>query len=222
FARDGFTNLFDTFRPMYAVWLGDNWRASDRLTLNLGLRWDADPSMAAPPGVVPNSIPISNGVLSGDFGYKTDIRDWKDFAPRAGFTYNVAGKNDLVIRGGSGIYDASPVSNVTYSPKVYSQLITATFANDGRANFITNPTNGVAADQIFSGAVRTPVQSPRVIVGDYSRSRSTPSPASTSTSRITTRTATRARSIRTCSSIQPPATTRIRRPDGRTRRTARC
>ena len=167
FARDGFTNLFDTFRPMYAVWLGDNWRASDRLTLNLGLRWDADPSMAAPPGVVPNSIPISNGVLSGDFGYKTDIRDWKDFAPRAGFTYNVAGKNDLVIRGGSGIYYASPVSNVTYSPKVYSQLITATFANDGRANFITNPTNGVAADQIFSGAVRTPVQSPRVIVGDF-------------------------------------------------------
>jgi hypothetical protein len=167
FARNGFTNLFDTFRPMYAVWIGDNWRASDRLTLNLGLRWDADPSMAAPPGVVPNSIPISNGVLSGDFGYRTDIRDWKDFAPRAGFSYNVAGKNDLVIRGGSGIYYASPVSNVTYSPKVYSQLITASFANDGRANFITNPTNGVTADQIFSGAVRTPVQSPRVIVGDF-------------------------------------------------------
>jgi hypothetical protein len=167
FARNGFTNLFDTFRPMYAVWLGDNWRASDRLTLNLGLRWDADPSMAAPPGVVPNSIPISNGVESGDFGYKTNIRDWKDFAPRAGFTYNVAGKNDLVIRGGSGVYYASPVSNVTYSPKVYSQLITASFANDGRANFITNPTNGVTADQIFSGAVKTPVQSPRVIVGDF-------------------------------------------------------
>ena len=128
FARNGFTNLFDTFRPMYAVWIGDNWRVSDRLTLNLGLRWDADPNMASPPGVVASSIPISNGQLNGDFGYQTDIRDWKDVAPRIGVTYNVGGRNDLVIRGGSGLYYASPVSNVTYSPKVYSNLITATYA----------------------------------------------------------------------------------------------
>ncbi|MBZ5556507.1 MAG: TonB-dependent receptor [Acidobacteriia bacterium] len=167
FARNGFTNLFDTLRPMYAVWIGDNWRASERLTLNLGLRWDADPSMAAPPGVTASSIPINNGVESGDFGYKTEIRDWRDFAPRAGFTYNVGGKNDLVIRGGSGVYYASPVSNVTYSPKVYSNLITGTFANDGRANFISNPTNGVTGDQLFAGTAKAPVQSPRVIVGDF-------------------------------------------------------
>ena len=167
FARNGFTNLFDTLRPMYAIWIGDNWRATDRLTLNLGLRWDADPSMAAPPGVTANSIPVSNGVLSDDFGYKTKIRDWKDVAPRAGFTYNVGGRNDLVIRGGSGIYFASPVSNVTYSPKVYSNLLTASFANDGRANFITNPTNGVTAEQFFNGTAKAPVQSPRVIVGDF-------------------------------------------------------
>ena len=76
----------------------------------------------------------------------------KDVAPRVGFTYNVGGNNDLVIRGGSGLYFASPVSNVTYSPKVYSNLVTASFANDGRADFITNPTNGVTAEQFFSGA----------------------------------------------------------------------
>jgi len=167
FAANGFTNLFDTFRPMYAVWFGDNWRASDRLTLNLGLRWDADKNLASPPGVIGSSIPISNGVVSGDFGYKTDIRDWTNFAPRVGFTYNVGAGNDLVIRGGSGIYYASPVSNVTYSPKVYSQLLTASFANDGRADFISNPTNGVTGDDFFSGAAKAPVQSPRVIVDDF-------------------------------------------------------
>jgi hypothetical protein len=163
FSRNGFVNLFDTPRPMYALWFGDNWRVSDRLTVNLGIRWDADPNLASPPGIIGNSIPISNGALSGDFGYKTDIRDWKDVAPRVGFSYNIGGKNDFVIRGGSGLYYASPVSNVTYSPKVYSNLITATFPNDGRANFITNPTNGVTGDQFFSGAVKMPVQSPRVI-----------------------------------------------------------
>jgi len=167
FARNGFTNLFDTFRPMYAVWIGDNWRVSDRLTLNLGLRWDADPNMASPPGVVASSIPISNGQLNGDFGYQPDIRDWKDVAPRIGVTYNVGGRNDLVIRGGSGLYYVSPVSNVTYSPKVYSNLITASFANDGRADFIANPTNGITAEQFFSGTAKAPVQSPRVIVGDF-------------------------------------------------------
>jgi carboxypeptidase family protein len=167
FARNGFTNLFDTLRPMYALWIGDNWRASDRLTLNLGLRWDADPNLASPPGVVGNSIPISNGKISGDFGYKTDIRDWKDIAPRVGFTYNVTGRNDLVIRGGTGLYFASPVSNVTYSPKVYSNLLTASFANDGRPDFITDPTHGVDGDDFFSGNVQAPVQSPRVIVEDF-------------------------------------------------------
>jgi hypothetical protein len=117
--------------------------------------------------VTASSILISNGVESGDFGYKTEIRDWRDFAPRAGFTYNVNGRNDLVIRGGTGVYYASPVSNVTYSPKVYSNLLTASFANDGRANFITNPTNGVTGDQFFNGTAKAPVQSPRVIVGDF-------------------------------------------------------
>lgn len=167
YARNGFTNLFDTLRPMYAIWIGDNWRVSNQLSLNLGLRWDADPSMAAPPGVTASSIPISNGQLSGDFGYKDHIRDWKNFAPRVGFNWNVGANGNLVIRGGSGIYFASPVSNVTYSPKVYSNLLTASFPNDGRANFISNPTAGATGEDFFSGKLPVPVQSPRTIVEDF-------------------------------------------------------
>jgi hypothetical protein len=166
----------DVPRPTYAVWIGDNWRVSSDLTVNLGVRWDADPNMASPPNIRTNDILINAGIgqnmnsrIAGvaDYGYKTDIRDWKNVAPRAGFTYNVGGGNDLVIRGGSGIYFASPVSNVTFSPQFYSQLISATFANDGRANFITNPTNGVTAAQIFSGQVPTPAQTVRTIAPDF-------------------------------------------------------
>src|SRR5262249_53362535 len=76
-------------------------------------------------------------------------------------------QNDLVIRGGTGLYFASPVSNVTFSPGVYSNLITATFPNDGRANFISNPTNGVPASAFLNGTAPLPAQSPRVIVGDF-------------------------------------------------------
>ena len=62
-----------------------------------------------------------------DFGYKDNIRDNTNIAPRVGFTYNVGGKNDLVIRGGTGLYYTTPVSNMTFSPQIYSQMVTAAF-----------------------------------------------------------------------------------------------
>ncbi|HMF98579.1 MAG TPA: hypothetical protein VKE96_29970, partial [Vicinamibacterales bacterium] len=176
FAQNEADWTIDVPRPTYAVWFGDNWRASSQLTVNLGIRWDADPNMASPPNIRTNDIIVNSGIpqsyshqLAGtnDYGYKTDIRDWKNIAPRAGFTYNVGANNDLVIRGGSGLYFASPVSNVTFSPQFYSHLVAATFVNDGRADYITNPTNGVTADQIFTGQVRTPPQTVRTIATDF-------------------------------------------------------
>jgi hypothetical protein len=176
FAQNEADWTIDVPRPTYAVWFGDNWRVNPELTVNLGVRWDADPNMASPPDIHTNDIIISNGLAqsyshqlagSNDYGYATDIRDWKNIAPRAGFTYNVGGGNDLVIRGGSGLYFASPVSNVTFSPQFYSHLVSATFVNDGRSDFITNPTNGITADQVFSGQVRTPAQTVRTIAPDF-------------------------------------------------------
>ena len=176
FARNESDWTIDVPRPTYAIWLGDNWRVRSDLTVNLGLRWDADPNQASPPNIVTNNILINSGIpasynhqLAGtnDYGYKTDIRDWKNIAPRGGFTYNVGGTNDLVIRGGSGLYFASPVSNVTFSPQFYSHLVAATFVNNGRSDFITNPTNGVTADKVFSGAVPLPAQTVRTIAPDF-------------------------------------------------------
>lgn len=166
----------DAPRPTYALWIGDNWRASSNLTVNMGLRWDADPNMSSPPGIVQSNILVNNQIPAAygeyatgvnDFGYKSGIRDWKDVAPRVGFSYNVGGNNDLVIRGGTGIYFASPVSNVTFSPQLYSQLVSAQFVFDGRSDFITNPTNGLTTAQIFSGTVKLPAQTVRSIAPDF-------------------------------------------------------
>jgi hypothetical protein len=176
FARNEDDWTIDVPRPTYAVWLGDNWRVRSNLTINAGIRWDADPNQASAPNIVTNNIMINSGIpasynhqLTGvnDYGYKSGIRDWKNIAPRGGFTYNVGGNNDLVIRGGSGLYFASPVSNVTFSPQFYSHLVAATFVNNGRADFITNPTNGVTATQIFAGTVATPAQTVRTIAPDF-------------------------------------------------------
>jgi hypothetical protein len=174
YSYSGWENIIDSPRPTWAIWFGDNWRVGNQLTVNYGIRWDADPNTASAPNVKVNSILINPGFGYGqysagitDYGYKKGIRDWKDVAPRAGFTWNVGGRGDFVIRGGSGLYFASPVSNVTFSPGVYSNLITATFANDGRSDFITNPTNGVPDSAFLNGSVPLPVQSPRVIVAGF-------------------------------------------------------
>jgi hypothetical protein len=176
YSYSGWENIIDSPRPTYAIWFGDNWRVGSQLTVNYGIRWDADPNMASAPNVKEGAILLDPGVPSaigayrpgvGDYGYKRGIRDWRNIAPRGGFTYNVGGRNSLVIRGGTGLYYASPVSNVTFSPGVYSNLITATFANDGRPDFITNPTNRVPAEAFLNGTAPVPAQSPRVIVDDF-------------------------------------------------------
>ncbi len=168
-------------RPTWALWIGDNWRVSNQLTINYGVRWDVDWGVASPPDVITNTIPINNnaaaagtnipGMIGTDFGYKDGIRDNKNVAPRTGFTYNVGGRNDLVIRGGTGLYFTTPVSNMTFSPQIYSQMVTAAFlppasgaCPDG-SQWITHPACGVSTyDQAKAAA---PAQSPRIISPDY-------------------------------------------------------
>jgi hypothetical protein len=168
-------------RPTWAVWLGDTWRIGEQLTVNYGVRWDVDWGVASPPDVVLTSIPIANnaaaanknipGMMGTDFGYKDNIRDNRNVAPRVGFTYNVAGNNDLVIRGGSGLYFTTPVSNMTFSPQIYSQMVTAAFlppasgrCADGSL-YVTNPACGVTT--YAQARAVAPAQSPRIISPDY-------------------------------------------------------
>jgi hypothetical protein len=168
-------------RPTWAAWIGDNWRVNNQLTVNYGVRWDVDWGVASPPDVVTNNILLNNnaaaapasipGMVGTDFGYKDNIRDNKNVAPRAGFTYNVGQKNDLVIRGGSGLYFTTPVSNMTFSPQIYSQMVTAAFLTpaSGRCAdgslFVTNPSCGVTTFQAAKAVA--PAQSPRIISPDY-------------------------------------------------------
>ena len=156
----------DTPRPTLGLWFGDNWRATNNLSINFGVRWDADWGATNPPWVEDRVILINNGLETGDFGFKSGIRDLNNIAPRAGFAYNVGGSGDLVIRGGSGIYYNTPVSNVTYSHQYFANAISATLTPNG-PGFMENPTRGITADDYLSGRVPAPAQAPRVIADDY-------------------------------------------------------
>jgi Carboxypeptidase regulatory-like domain len=161
--------------PTWGVWMGDTWRLSSTWTINYGVRWDDNWNVASTPGVITNSIPIDNGsaaattripeMAAGDFGYKKGMRDNLDIAPRAGFTWNVGGGNDLVIRGGSGLYFTYLQTQYTYSPQLYSRMITASFNNDGKPGFVDDPARGVTTyDQAAAAA---PPQAARIITPNF-------------------------------------------------------
>lgn len=159
--------LIDIPRPTFAVYIGDTWRVNNHLTVNYGVRWDDDWGATDPPDINETIININNGRDQGDFGYKTDIRDHNNVAPRAGFTWNVGGTNDLVIRGGSGLYYSTPVSNVTFSHQIYNQMIAGSFNNDGQPGFVTDPLRGRTPEDFLSGRVAVPPQAPRIISPEF-------------------------------------------------------
>jgi hypothetical protein len=120
------------FRPasesyQYALFVQDNWKATQKLTLNLGLRYDVslprterynrmnwwDPNIVNPlnGGQLsyddkfsgPTTLALMGGEVFNSPKVRSDwLTDWTDIQPRFGFAYQAAPKT--VIRGGYGIF----------------------------------------------------------------------------------------------------------------------
>jgi hypothetical protein len=96
----------------FAAYVQDDWRVSDRLTLNLGFRYDLNTGFAIDQRLNPNYMMLaeagSAGLLAGlpgfeDFG-KEPKEDYDNFQPRVGMAYDLRGDGRDVLRAGYGRY----------------------------------------------------------------------------------------------------------------------
>lgn len=121
-ARLGLGNsLITASNTSYGLYLQDDWQVTDRLELNIGLRWDYETNGFNNKYVTPASAAAALRALPKTFYFDPEnyITDGTErdpyasaFAPRFGFSYDLFGDGRTVIFGGAGrYYDRNTFSN---------------------------------------------------------------------------------------------------------------
>jgi hypothetical protein len=115
---------FSTPNTQYRLYAQDDWQVNDRLTVNLGLRYEYTDvleldqrsnviwqTLSSLPDSFYQETPYLEGFRNGGGGMIEADDD--DLAPRLGFSYDLKGDGQQIVRGGFGIYYDFPYTNAT-------------------------------------------------------------------------------------------------------------
>jgi len=129
----------DFYNNDYAGFFEDNWKASSKVTVNMGLRYDVF-SISQPPG--PNTL------TSLTTFYTSKINIPKDqFGPRIGLAWQLSPKT--VLRTGYGLFYGKTTNSTYYATRVENGVYQQTFS--------CTPTGGTACPSLtFPNVIWTP------------------------------------------------------------------
>lgn len=116
------SDLIQTRASYAAAYAQDDWRLTNRLTLNYGLRWEAefpryeinnrmnsfDPLAINPVSGTPGVVTFAGVNGTPRRAFKTDLNN---FGPRVGLAYRVTDSGRTVLRGGAGVFYGTTISN---------------------------------------------------------------------------------------------------------------
>ncbi len=96
----------------FGMYIQDDWRVNDRLTVNAGLRYDVVTGFDLDQSQIPNFIALTGAAAAGRFngvpGFeefgKATGEDYNNWQPRIGAVYDLRGDGKDVIRAGWGVY----------------------------------------------------------------------------------------------------------------------
>ena len=131
------------------VWIQDDWKVTNRLTLNLGLRYDNDLGIFNP------DLVLKSGVQTPHYN------DNLLFQPRVGFAYDLTGSRKTVIRGGAGLFYADIQVNQAIDDQIFNgqtTLAPAIAPTAGNPIDLLHPWGSATGDDFLSGKVPVSVQ----------------------------------------------------------------
>ena len=126
---------YNYVNPAYGAYFQDDWTPARRLTLNLGIRYDLEPSVTNPGYEVPAVEPGTRKV------------QYTNFAPRLGFTYDLSGDGRSILRGGIGRYFGNILLNIPMNEvRNRNNQAQITVLNPS----LTDPLQGLSFDELLA------------------------------------------------------------------------